>query len=428
MEQYNEYKDSGARWIGEIPKHWKVRRLKTLLLKPLQYGANSSGIPFSNNLPRYIRITDINIDGKIKDFDKLSLSEEDAKPYLLDNNDVLFARSGATVGKTFIYKNEYGKSAFAGYLIKASLNEEISPDLLFLYTQSDIYDLWKNSIFIQSTIQNIGADKYSQLLIPIASLSEQQTIVSYLDNKVSKIDKYISIAEKKIAALDELKQVTIADAVTHGINPNASMKDSGIPWIGMVPEHWTRARYKDIFNIEDEKVGKRNDLTLLSLTKKGVIVRDLSEGKGKFPKDYESYKVVNPNNIILCLFDVDETPRTVGVSHNKGMITGAYDIFEIKNAKLEFIYYLYLSIDDKKGFKSLYKGLRKVIPLPSLLSAYINLPPISEQNEIVAYIDRKVAQIDKMKAAELAQIEKLKEYKQRLISDVVTGKVKVTNE
>ena len=183
-----------------------------------------------------------------------------------------------------------------------------------------------------------------------------------------------------------------------------------------------------IFNIEDEKVGKRNDLTLLSLTKKGVIVRDLSEGKGKFPKDYESYKVVNPNNIILCLFDVDETPRTVGVSHNKGMITGAYDIFEIKNAKLEFIYYLYLSIDDKKGFKSLYKGLRQVIPLPSLLSAYINLPPISEQNEIVAYIDRKVAQIDKMKAAELAQIEKLKEYKQRLISDVVTGKVKVTNE
>lgn len=75
--------------------------------------------------------------------------------------------------------------------------------------------------------------------------------------KVSKIDRYISTAEKKIAALDELKQVTIADAVTHGINPNAPMINSGIPWIGMVPEHWTRARYKDILNIEDEKVWKK---------------------------------------------------------------------------------------------------------------------------------------------------------------------------
>jgi len=277
-------------------------------------------------------------------------------------------------------------------------------------------------------LKRVSSEFIRNAYITIPSSEEQQSIVNYLDTKVSKIDNYIATAEKKIAALDELKQVTIADAVTHGINPNAPMKDSGSPWIGMAPEHWARVRYKDILNIVDEKVGKRNDLILLSLTKKGVIVRDLSEGKGKFPKDYESYKVVNPNNIILCLFDVDETPRTVGVSHNKGMITGAYDIFEIKNAKLEYIYYLYLSIDDKKGFKSLYKGLRKVIPLPSFLSAYINLPPLSEQNEIVAYINRKVTQIDKVKASELAQIEKLKEYKQRLISDVVTGKVKVIND
>ncbi len=435
MEQYKEYKDSGVKWIGKIPRHWGIESfgrhfsygkgllitkadLKEYGVAVISYGQihakNNTGTTLSETLTR-----------------RVDSSFLETNPQcLLEKNDFIFADTSEDINGCGNYCfNDYDGIIFAGYHTVVARPNNLQYPKYYAYLMQSV--AWK--LQIQTLVNGVkvysinkGILKKSSLLIP--TITEQQEIASYLDNKVSKIDKYISTAEKKIAALDELKQVTIADAVTHGINPDVPMKNSGIPWIGMVPEHWTRARYKDIFNIEDEKVGKRNDLTLLSLTKKGVIVRDLSEGKGKFPKDYESYKVVNPNNIILCLFDVDETPRTVGVSHNKGMITGAYDIFEIKNAKLEFIYYLYLSIDDKKGFKSLYKGLRKVIPLPSLLSAYINLPPISEQNEILAYIDRKVAQIDKMKAAELAQIEKLKEYKQRLISDVVTGKVKVTNE
>lgn len=407
MKQYNKYKDSGVKWIGEIPRHWEVKKLK-FLTQSMQSGDNLTSLQIKDN-ETYPVYGGNGVRGYYK--------EENCKKEC-----IVIGRQGALCGNIHLIKRPIWATDHA---IVTYPNENTDINYLFYLTSAMNLNQYASQTAAQPGIA-VSFIKNVMTCFPI--LTEQQAISSYLDKKVSKIDRYISTSEKKIAALDELKQVTIADAVTHGINPDVPMKNSGIPWIGMVPEHWTRARYKDIFNIEDEKVGKRNDLTLLSLTKKGVIVRDLSEGKGKFPKDYESYKVVNPNNIILCLFDVDETPRTVGVSHNKGMITGAYDIFEIKNAKLEFIYYLYLSIDDKKGFKSLYKGLRKVIPLPSLLSAYINLPPISEQNEIVAYIDRKVAQIDKMKAAELAQIDKLKEYKQRLISDVVTGKVKVTNE
>ncbi len=370
MKQYSEYKDSGVKWIGEIPSHWKTVRLKRTV-NLVNEKSTGNDIPYIalENIESYtgrlLPLSNIEPDSTCNSFKTDDVLFCKLRPYL--TKCVLAPYDGKCTSELLVLRNFSGDNDFLHYIL-------LSPNLV-----ADI-----NASTYGSKMPRANWNYIGSCAIPFPSLSEQCAIVSYLDKKVSKIDTYISTAEKKIAALDELKQVTIADAVTHGINPNVPMKDSGIPWIGMAPEHWARVRYKDILNIVDEKVGKRNDLILLSLTKKGVIVRDLSEGKGKFPKDYESYKVVNPNNIILCLFDVDETPRTVGVSHNKGMITGAYDIFEIKNAKLEYIYYLYLSIDDKKGFKSLYKGLRKVIPLPSFLSAYINLPPLSEQNEIVA--------------------------------------------
>ena len=150
------------------------------------------------------------------------------------------------------------------------------------------------------------------------------------------------------------------------------------PWIKEVPSHWSKLRYKDIMRPKDVKVG--DDLpTLLSLTKGGVIIKDISEGKGKFPSDFSSYKVVMLNDFIMCLFDVDETPRTVGIAHNDGMITRAYDIFNIVNANRDFLLYHLLYIDDKKALKPLYKGLRKVVSLPSLLSSYIYLTPLQEQ-------------------------------------------------
>lgn len=200
----------------------------------------------------------------------------------------------------------------------------------------------------------------------------------------------------------------------------AKYKDSGIPWIGEVPERWQRCRYKDILIPQDIRVGNKPSYTLLSLTKQGVIIRDLSEGKGKFPKDFESYKVIVPNNLILCLFDVDETPRTVGVAHDHGMITGAYDIFNVKRANLNYVYYHYLSLDDRKCLKPLYKGLRKTIPLPRLLSTYFYIPPADEQRAIVEYLDSAVGRIDGYIAEKEAEIEKLGLLKQSVIAHAVT--------
>lgn len=208
-------KDSGIEWIGEIPDSSRIWRLKHLLAEPLLYGASESGIPYEENLPRYIRITDITMDGRLKDTGKLSLTKESAKGYLVNEGDILFARSGATVGKAFIFHKDYGECAFAGYLIKAAFDKNrVLPQFIFYYTQSSLYEEWKKQIFVQATIQNIGADRYSELPVVLSSLEEQQEIASYLDQKCSEIDSLIESKERFIKELEAYRKSLIYEYVT----------------------------------------------------------------------------------------------------------------------------------------------------------------------------------------------------------------------
>jgi type I restriction enzyme S subunit len=208
-------KDSGIEWIGEIPEHWEITRLKNLLDSPLKYGANSSGITYDENLPRYIRITDVTLDNNLKGDGKLSLPIEEAEEFLLTDNDILFARSGATVGKTFLYKEDYGLSAFAGYLIKASVSDINEPEFIYYYTLSSAYNEWKNRIFIQATIQNIGANKYSNMEIVIPSNKDEQIeIVKFIQEKTSHIDNLISQKEQLLSDFEAYKKSLIYECVT----------------------------------------------------------------------------------------------------------------------------------------------------------------------------------------------------------------------
>lgn len=206
-------KDSGIDWIGEIPEHWEIKPLKRIVKRQLQYGANESGVTYNIKLPRYVRITDILDNSLREDITKLSLTEEQADGFILENDDILFARSGGTVGKAFIYKKKYGRCAFAGYLIRAQIEDNCS-DYIFYFTQSYPYEEWKRRIFIQATIQNIGADRYSLLEIPIPPLSEQQSIASYLDTKCAEIEALIAIKQAKIEELKEYKKSVIYEYVT----------------------------------------------------------------------------------------------------------------------------------------------------------------------------------------------------------------------
>lgn len=201
----------------------------------------------------------------------------------------------------------------------------------------------------------------------------------------------------------------------------SNYKDSGVKWLGQIPQHWEKCRCKDVLIEQKLLVGDNSqDYTLLSLSMKGVIARDVSEGKGKFPKEFNSYKIVEPDDLVFCLFDVDETPRTIGLSSQKGMITGAYDIFKVKGASKEFLYYFFLSLDNAKSLKPLYKGLRKVIPMPAFRAMPLFLPPLSEQLSIVSYLDGKVSAMDRLVLLTQQKVEHLKALKQAIIQEAVT--------
>lgn len=189
------------------------------------------------------------------------------------------------------------------------------------------------------------------------------------------------------------------------------------------PSHWKVVRNKSFLSITGEVVGKRaNDFVLLSLTTNGVIVRDVESGKGKFPKDFDTYQVVRPNELVFCLFDIDETPRTVGLVEKEGMLTGAYTALKVnqKRAFPQFIYYYYLAVDNIKGLKPYYSGLRKTVRADKFLQIYIPLPPLAEQEKIVSYLEDKTSKIDAYVADKEKEIELLQELKQKTIADAVT--------
>ena len=219
LDPSEKMKDSGVEWIGEIPQGWKIRRLKYCVRKPLKYGANQSAELDDPKLPRYIRITDFDDSGVLREETFKSLPEEVAKEFLLEEGDILFARSGATVGKTFQFKSYKGKACFAGYLIKASANDSIiNSDFLFFFTKSSSYESWKNSIFIQATIQNIGADKYDSLIVPVPPMKLQEMITAFLVQEISNIDRLQSKIASSISLLQEYRSSLITAAVSGQID------------------------------------------------------------------------------------------------------------------------------------------------------------------------------------------------------------------
>jgi len=208
-------KPSGIPWPGDIPQHWEVRRLRHLITGKLKYGANAAAEFDNPNWPRYIRITDFRIDGSLRPNTFRSLPPDIARDYALEPGDLLLARSGATVGKAFLVRTLTGDACHAGYLIKARADRNlIYPEFLFAFTQSGAFAAWKDSTFNTATIQNIGADKYANLHVPIPPLTEQREILDAIAEGQRPLVIAISRLEREIELLQEYRSRLVADVVT----------------------------------------------------------------------------------------------------------------------------------------------------------------------------------------------------------------------
>lgn len=199
----------------------------------------------------------------------------------------------------------------------------------------------------------------------------------------------------------------------------AEYREVNLPWLKAVPAHWEIRRNKNIFTEQKEIVGERSaDYTLLSLTLNGIIPRDM-DGGGKFPESFDKYKIVKNGDMAFCLFDIDETPRTVGLSDYNGMLTGAYTIMRVSNINARFIYYYYLALDNGKMLRPLYTGLRKTININTFQSTKVPVPPREEQDQIVRFLDWKVSSINKLINIQKKQVRVIEELKEKVVCEAL---------
>lgn len=206
------------------------------------------------------------------------------------------------------------------------------------------------------------------------------------------------------------------------LKPYPEYRDSGLPWIGKIPKHWDLQPNRALLNYKKEQVGSESQkYTLLSLTLSGVVPRDMEDPKGKFPSNFDSYQVIDPGDLVFCLFDIDETPRAVGIVREKGMITGAYSAFSCDDESArDYLYRLYLHLDTHKALKPLYTGLRKVIKTSTFLRTKSPIPPRNGASPDYAFFKRKERQFNHLIHAKERLIELLEEQKQAIIQRAVT--------
>ncbi|MYC62894.1 MAG: DUF4160 domain-containing protein [Caldilineaceae bacterium SB0661_bin_34] len=214
LDPYPGYRDSGIAWLGDVPKHWEVKSLQRILREPLKYGANQAAVLDDPDLPRFIRITDIDGGRHLREETFRSLPIDVAEPYLLESGDLLFARSGS-VGRTFLYDDSWGACAYAGYLIRARVDHsQVIPEFISHFSDSHAYVSWLRTVAIQATIENVNAERYAKMLLPLPPLDEQRAIAAYLDQETERIDAVLVKQRQLIARLQEYRTALITAVVT----------------------------------------------------------------------------------------------------------------------------------------------------------------------------------------------------------------------
>ncbi|SFD52154.1 restriction endonuclease subunit S domain-containing protein [Roseivivax sediminis] len=421
LPRYDSYKDSGVQWIGEIPSHWLVERSKWLFHDRKERARK--GEPQLAATQKY---------GVIPQAEFMELEGRRITQVFLDFTILKHVEAGDFVMSMRSFQGGLEYSEHTGCVSSAYValepQDEVHPPFYKYLLKSTRYiEALQSTSNLVRDGQALRFENFSMVDLFAPPLPEQRAIAAFLDGKCATIDEAVRIKEEQITLLRERRQILIQQAVTRGLNKDAPMKDSGIDWIGQIPAHWEPRHNKFIFALTKRLVGKRApEFDLLSLTLRGVIKRDMENPEGKFPAEFDTYQEVTPGDFVFCHFDVEETPRTIGLSEFFGMITGAYTVYRpAEDVNSRFLMHFYIFADTGKKMRGMYKGLRNTIPKESFASFKTPLPPRDEQDAIVAHIDDQSRRIDAAIALKESQITALREYKTSLINAAVTGKIKV---
>lgn len=422
MRRYESYKDSGVEWLGEVPHCWDVKKVKNIFHLIVEPAAK-------NNQCELLSVyTDIGVKPRAELEERGNKASTTDGYWIVKKGDIVVNKLLAWMGA--IGLSEYDGVTSPAYDILRPHQQINGKFFHYLFrTPLCLSEFKKNSRGIMDMRLRLYFEELGNIYIPFPSYQEQQKIAQFLDDKTAKIDQAVDLAEKQIALLKEHKQILIQNAVTRGLNPDVPLKDSGVEWIGQVPEHWELTIGMNVFreNKRDNKGMKEN--TVLSLSYGKIIIKPEEKLFGLVPESFETYQIVEPNDIIIRCTDLqnDQTSLRTGLAQDKGIITSAYlNLKVINNYSAKFLHYYLHVLDITKVLYKFGSGLRQNLSFLDFKRLPIIDVPLAEQQQIADYLDAQIAKIDQAIALKTAHIEKLKEYKSVLINDVVTGKVRVS--
>mgnify|MGYP000895638092 CR=1 FL=1 len=438
MRRYTDYQDSGSDWIGQVPKHWDIGRLKDFVLANPTFKVPHDMT--ADDLVEFVPMTNVDETlGVISRFDLTPLSEVASGYRRFCNGDVIFAKitpcmeNGNCAIVSGLSRNiGFGSTEFLVYRPKRSLNARY----LHYFLHNDLFR--KNAVpFMKGSAgqKRLPNDYVETHVFPLPPLPEQQAIADYLDAKTAQIDRKIDLLTQKAAKYRQLKRAIINAAVTRGLDNSAPMKDSGVEWIGEVPAHWTLQRLKDIGKsvigltyapedvVEDESQGT------LVLRSSNIQNGRLSLDDNVYVrKDISSQRTLRRDDILICSRNGSRALIGKNITidaQTEGCTFGAFmTVYRSKYSRFISHYFNSMLFESQSG--SFGSSTINQLTITTLNSMLVALPPRGEQHAIADYLDTKTVRIDRIIEIIDAQITKLQDLRKSLINAVVTGKLRVT--
>lgn len=401
LTEYDKHKNSGIEWLGEVPEHWEVKRVKDL-------SHMKSG--------DFISAEQIDNDGKYPVFGGGGLRGF-TDNFNREGHFILMGRQGANCGNIKYGRNKFWATEHA--VVTTPIN---GTNIVWFGELLRAMNL--NQYSLTAAQPGLSVDVVKRLKISVPSKSEQTQIANYLGQATTRIDKKIDILTQKIKHYQDLKTALINRAVTKGLDNSVEMKDSKIKWLGKVPCHWKEIRFKQVF----KKKSKRKNLTLNcgSISFGEVVFKDNdsipTERRETYQEVLKGEFLINPLNLNFDL----KSLRTA-LSAKDVIVSSGYIVLQSnKSYDKDYLRWL-LHEFDVSTMKNLGAGIRQTLRFDDVGSSVFCTPPINEQKQIGDYLNQKISIIYKIIETIITQIEYQKELRKTLINDVVTGKVKVEN-
>lgn len=415
-----EVKSSGIAWIGTIPKCWETDKLKYHLRR------NEPRNPGDVVVLSLYR--ELGVIPKDSRDDNHNVTSEDTSKYK-------YVRPGDfVINKMKAWQGSVAVSEYEGIVSPAYFVYEFTDDAIFKrYFHYLLRSCYKDEFMRLSGGIRVGqwdlpADALENTPILIPPMDEQRRIADFLDAKCAEIDALTADIQTQIDTLEQYKRSVITGTVTKGLNPDAEMKDSGIKWVGAIPEHWSIHPVYTYFGERKNKNSFGREDNLLSLSHGRVIRKDINTSDGLLPESFNTYNIVEAGDIIIRPTDLQNDKRSLrtGLVKEHGIITSAYiDLCPLKQVDSRYFHFLLHAYDVMKVFYNMGNGVRQGLNYSEFSRLMVFEPPYEEQVAMADYLETKVTEVDAIIEQKKEQMAVLDAYKRSLIFEYVTGKKEV---